>query len=155
MGTADLVPGVSGGTIALVLGIYERLVSSIREGSSALGSLVKLDSGGVGNHLKRVEWAFLVSLLGGILLAVALLASFLEDQLEVVLDLVNSFPSAALRVHTPTGNRQRPDIASQEREGCRSTVGALRVRFVRGRVLTNRPRLQLAVLSAYSSYAVL
>jgi putative membrane protein len=83
MGTADLVPGVSGGTIALVLGIYERLVSSIREGSSALGSIIKGNVERFKDHLGRVEWGFLLPLLGGILLAVVLLASFLEHQLEV------------------------------------------------------------------------
>lgn len=82
MGTADLVPGVSGGTIALVLGIYERLVTSIREGSSALGSIFKADANRFRDHLRRVEWSFLIPLLGGILLAVVTLASFLEHQLE-------------------------------------------------------------------------
>lgn len=82
MGTADLVPGVSGGTIALVLGFYERLVSSIRQGSSALGSLLKGDFHSFRSRLKSVEWLFLVPLLSGILLAVALLASFLDTQLE-------------------------------------------------------------------------
>lgn len=82
MGTADLVPGVSGGTIALVLDIYERLVNSIREGSSALGHVIKFDLEEARTHLKLVEWGFLLSLLGGIVVAVALLASFLERQLE-------------------------------------------------------------------------
>ncbi len=82
MGTADLVPGVSGGTIALVLGIYERLVNSIREGSSALGSLLRADVSGFTRHFRRVEWRFLVPLLTGILLAVVSLASFLDHQLE-------------------------------------------------------------------------
>lgn len=82
MGTADLVPGVSGGTIALVLGIYERLVTSIREGSSALGSLLKADTEGFKRHLGNVEWVFLVPLLVGILTAVVVLSSFLEHQLE-------------------------------------------------------------------------
>lgn len=82
MGTADLVPGVSGGTIALVLGIYERLVESIREGSSALGSVLRADFSKFGEHIRRVEWRFLVPLLGGILAAVVSLASFLDRQLE-------------------------------------------------------------------------
>ena len=82
MGTADLVPGVSGGTIALVLGIYERLVASIREGSSALGSFLKADGRGGLDHLRKVEWIFLLPLLGGILTAVVVLSSFLERQLE-------------------------------------------------------------------------
>lgn len=82
MGTADLVPGVSGGTIALVLGIYERLVDSIREGSSALGALIRGDLRGLRDHLRRVEWTFLVPLLAGIFLAVVTLARFLDHQLE-------------------------------------------------------------------------
>ena len=41
MGSADVVPGVSGGTVALVLGIYERVVRNIRTGAGALGSLVR------------------------------------------------------------------------------------------------------------------
>lgn len=82
MGTADLVPGVSGGTIALILGIYERLVASIREGSSALGSLLKADLTGFKRHLQNVEWVFLVPLLAGILTAIVVLSNFLEHQLE-------------------------------------------------------------------------
>lgn len=82
MGAADLVPGVSGGTIALVIGIYERLVASIREGSSALASLVRGRPRWFVEHLKRVEWWFLVPLLLGILTAVISLASVLEHQLE-------------------------------------------------------------------------
>jgi len=81
MGVADLIPGVSGGTIALVLGIYQRLVASIREGSSALGSLIRGDFDGFKTHLGRVEWLFLLPLLAGILLAVITLASLLEGQL--------------------------------------------------------------------------
>jgi len=82
MGTADLVPGVSGGTIALVLGIYERLVSSIREGSSAVGSLLRGDLTSFKEHLRMVEWAFLLPLIAGILGAVVALASLLDQQLE-------------------------------------------------------------------------
>jgi putative membrane protein len=82
MGSAALVPGVSGGTIALVLGIYERLIDSIREGSSSLGALVKGDLKGFSQHFRQVEWPFLLSLIAGILLALVLLAAFLQSQLE-------------------------------------------------------------------------
>ena len=82
MGTADLVPGVSGGTIALVLGIYGRLVDSIREGSSAIGAALKGDFRGMRGHLGRVEWSFILPLLAGIFTAVSLLSRFLETQLE-------------------------------------------------------------------------
>ena len=82
MGSADVVPGVSGGTIALVTGIYERLVASIRSGSSALGSLIKGDLAGTKRNLRDVEWVFVLLLLGGIFTAVLSLAHFIGVQLE-------------------------------------------------------------------------
>lgn len=83
MGMADLVPGVSGGTIALVLGIYERLIASIRAGSSALGRLLKGDIVSFRRHLGDVEWVFLLPLLAGILTAVLSLSRVIGHQLEV------------------------------------------------------------------------
>jgi putative membrane protein len=82
MGAADIVPGVSGGTVALVFGIYRRLIQSIRLGSSAIGRFLKGDlSGGIG-RLREVEWSFLIPLLGGIVLAVLTLSHLLESLLE-------------------------------------------------------------------------
>jgi putative membrane protein len=83
MGSADLVPGVSGGTIALVIGVYERLVGSIREGSSALGAILSGRFDRSVRHLKSVEWRLLLSLLVGIAVAVLTLARVIEHQLEV------------------------------------------------------------------------
>ena len=82
MGSADVVPGVSGGTIALVLAIYHRLVTAIRNGSSALGHLLKLDLRGGWTRLREVDWMFLIPLALGILSAILLLASTIEHQLE-------------------------------------------------------------------------
>ena len=82
MGAADVVPGVSGGTVALVLGIYERLVANIRTGSSALGHLIRLDPKGAVARVRQVEWGFLIPLLAGIGLAVLSLAHVLEVALE-------------------------------------------------------------------------
>jgi putative membrane protein len=81
MGAADIVPGVSGGTIALIFGIYERLVASVRAGSSALGHLLKGDIEGFKRWMAEVDWLFIVPLGTGILLAVAALASILEHLL--------------------------------------------------------------------------
>ncbi|CAN5719333.1 DUF368 domain-containing protein [soil metagenome] len=82
MGAADVVPGVSGGTVALVLGIYERLVANIRTGATALGRLARLDPKGMVERLREVEWRFLIPLLGGIGLAVLSLAHVIEIALE-------------------------------------------------------------------------
>ncbi len=81
MGSADIVPGVSGGTVALVFGIYRRLIDAIRHGSSALGRFLKGDiKGGVG-LLREVEWGFLIPLLVGILTAVLALSHLIETLL--------------------------------------------------------------------------
>jgi putative membrane protein len=82
MGSADVVPGVSGGTVALVLGIYQRLVTAIRDGSSSLGRFLTLDLRGGLALLRQVDWLLLVPLLLGILSAVVLLAGAIEHQLE-------------------------------------------------------------------------
>jgi putative membrane protein len=82
MGSADVVPGVSGGTIALVLGIYERLVASIHAGSAALGLAVRGHLGDMRRRLKDVEWGLLLPLLAGIGLAVLSLASIIDQLLE-------------------------------------------------------------------------
>lgn len=82
MGAADVVPGVSGGTIALVLGIYRRLIDAIRLGSSALGRFAKLDLSGGIERLKQIEWSFLLPLLAGIGLSVVGLAHLIETLLE-------------------------------------------------------------------------
>lgn len=78
MGTADLIPGVSGGTIALVLGVYERLIVSIRRGAGALGSLARFDLSGFGARMKEVEWRFIAPLLVGVVTAVFALSHLIE-----------------------------------------------------------------------------
>ena len=88
MGTANLVPGVSAGTLALVLGIYLRLVASIRAGSSALGAIARLDFKETKAWLSRIEWGLILPLLCGVLLAVFSLAPavarLLRDYPEVM-----------------------------------------------------------------------
>jgi putative membrane protein len=82
MGSADIVPGVSGGTIALVVGIYERLVASIRAASSALGALIRLDFDEAKRWLAQVDWALILPLGVGILAAILTLAPVLERLLH-------------------------------------------------------------------------
>ena len=82
MGAADVVPGVSGGTIAVVLGIYERLLGAIRGLAGAAGRLLRGDWRGCGRRLAGVDWWLIVPLLVGILGTILLLASVIETQLE-------------------------------------------------------------------------
>jgi putative membrane protein len=82
MGAADVVPGFSGGTVALVGGIYPRLVRSIRASAHVLSVLVRLRLREVPTAVRGVEWTFVAALLAGIMLAVFSFASALEQLLE-------------------------------------------------------------------------
>ena len=91
VGTADLVPGVSGATVAIVLGIYERLVAAIRRFDVALaGRLLRLDLRGAARH---VDAGFLVPLVVGIGLAAVFFTRVvsLAGLMETHRDLVQSF----------------------------------------------------------------
>ncbi|MGE4553045.1 MAG: DUF368 domain-containing protein [Desulfovibrionaceae bacterium] len=81
MGAADVVPGVSGGTIAFITGIYDDLLAAIRSfDAGALGRLARLDVPGA---LARVHLRFLLSLLLGLGLAVVSVARLMHWLLTV------------------------------------------------------------------------
>ena len=82
MGSADIVPGVSGGTVALVLGIYDRLIRNISTGAHGLKQLLTGDVSGFAATMRRIEWIWLSALLGGILLAIIALSSVIETLLH-------------------------------------------------------------------------
>lgn len=75
MGAADVIPGVSGGTIAFMTGIYEELVGSI---NSINGEAVKLlFSGKFKAFWKHINGNFLLSLVAGILISILSLAKLM------------------------------------------------------------------------------
>lgn len=76
MGAADVVPGVSGGTMALILGIYRELIFSIR--SFDLQFFKLLFSLKIKKAFGRASWRFVLPLLVGILTAVFTLAGILS-----------------------------------------------------------------------------
>jgi len=82
MGSADIVPGVSGGTVALVLGIYDELIHNISQGAHGLKQLLTGDVTGFRHTLRTIEWVWLLSLLVGILAAVFALSSVIEKLLD-------------------------------------------------------------------------
>ena len=64
MGIADAIPGVSGGTIALLLGIYEELISAIS--GLNINLLIDLKQNGFKSFWKKLNGNFLVTLIVGI-----------------------------------------------------------------------------------------
>jgi putative membrane protein len=89
MGAADVVPGVSGGTMAFILGIYEELIEAIR--SFNLRFVKTLLSCRFKEAMDLVSWRFLGALLLGILTAVFSLAKLLSWLLENKPVLIWSF----------------------------------------------------------------
>ncbi|MGA0068308.1 MAG: DUF368 domain-containing protein [Miltoncostaeaceae bacterium] len=82
MGSADVVPGVSGGTIAVLVGIYERLVHAISMASKALGNLLRFRFRDAGQRLREIDWGLILPLLIGIGLAIFTLASVISTLLD-------------------------------------------------------------------------
>lgn len=89
MGAADVVPGVSGGTIALITGIYEELIFSIK--SINLKALKLLLSGKPAAFWKAINGSFLLSVLLGIAISIFSLAKGLTFLLHHYPILVWSF----------------------------------------------------------------
>ena len=89
MGAADVVPGVSGGTIAFISGIYEELISSIN--TINLGLLTTLRKEGFASFWNKLNGSFLLALFLGIFISVLSLAKFLSWLLETHPVLLWSF----------------------------------------------------------------
>lgn len=97
MGTADAVPGVSGGTIALIAGVYERLIAAItaltpRRGLRAVGAFVPVGDGLFDDEgcraLREMDVWFLGALGVGVVAAVVLVSRavhWLDEHYPVVL----------------------------------------------------------------------
>jgi putative membrane protein len=77
MGASDIVPGVSGGTMALILGIYEELIRSIKAvlNPEAIKLFLRLK---IKQALALLPWKFLLAVASGIFLAVFTMSYFLE-----------------------------------------------------------------------------
>lgn len=73
MGAADIVPGVSGGTIAFISGIYDRLLGAINSVKFAV--LKTLRTQGVAAAWKEIDATFLVVLLAGMISSILLLSA--------------------------------------------------------------------------------
>jgi len=89
MGAADVVPGVSGGTIAFITGIYEELIESIK--SVNLNSIKLLLNFKLVDFWKAVNGNFLLSLVIGIAISFLSLAKLIKHLLEQHPILIWSF----------------------------------------------------------------
>ncbi|MGY0217387.1 DUF368 domain-containing protein [Endozoicomonadaceae bacterium StTr2] len=89
MGAADVVPGVSGGTVAFITGIYDELIDSLK--SLSPEKLLVLKREGFARFWEAINGTFLVTLFGGILLSVFSMAKGISHLLETYPLLLWSF----------------------------------------------------------------
>lgn len=80
MGAADIVPGVSGGTIAFITGIYERLLHALKMLLPAFFSLIKTRD--FKHFFAQTDLLFLATLFAGILISVASLAKVITHLMD-------------------------------------------------------------------------
>ncbi|MDO5655510.1 MAG: DUF368 domain-containing protein [Flavobacteriaceae bacterium] len=80
MGAADVVPGVSGGTIAFIAGIYDELLDSISSINFGLIQVFKED--GIAGVWKKVNGNFMLALLSGIAVSILSLAKLLTHAMH-------------------------------------------------------------------------
>ncbi len=89
MGAADVVPGVSGGTIAFISGIYEELIETIHKLDLGFFKIWKKE--GFLNAWRHYNLSFLLSLFAGVLISIISLAKLITWLLEVYPIMVWSF----------------------------------------------------------------
>lgn len=83
MGAADIVPGVSGGTIALVTGVYERFIDALQSLSPAfLAPLARGRLREASHELRRMRWSVLIPIGLGVVTAVLTMSTLLSDLME-------------------------------------------------------------------------
>lgn len=82
MGSADIIPGVSGGTMALIVGIYKDLIQAIGDAVTAVLLLVRGRWREAWRQVVALEWSLLLPVVVGILLAIALGSLFIPALLD-------------------------------------------------------------------------
>jgi len=104
IGSAELVPGVSGGTVALVTGVYEDLIASASHVLGAARALVLGPDRKAAclRELRRTEWRLIVPVLAGMILAVLTIAgvmsTFVTDHPELARGLFFGLVAASIIV---------------------------------------------------------
>ncbi len=99
MGAADVVPGVSGGTVAFITGIYEELINSLK--SIDVEAIRLLTQFQIADFWKKINGSFLITVLGGIvtsLISLARLMTYLLDNHPI---LIWSFFFGLILVSSP------------------------------------------------------
>jgi putative membrane protein len=163
IGMAELVPGVSGGTVALVTGVYERLIDSASHVLSAgRHAVVGPDRWtGTRTHLRRTDWSVIVPVVVGMAAAVVTMAgvmhAFVTGTPEHARGLFLGLVAASILV--PLRMLPRRDEARTAGAGVAVFLGAAVVAFLLvglagGRELADPPLLLVTAAAAVAICAL-
>ena len=85
IGIAEIIPGISGGTIALITGVYSRIINSAAEAFKGLALLVTFSKNNwiqAGSRFRSMSWSLLIPMLIGMVIALFAAAGVVEPLLE-------------------------------------------------------------------------
>ncbi len=138
MGAADVVPGVSGGTMAFIMGIYQELIQAIKSFDVELAKkALRFDVKGV---LEHIPWRFLLALGIGIGLSVVTLAHAVTYTLENHRNLLYAFFFGLVAASIVAIGR---DVQWSVRAFLALVAGTLAAYWIVGLVPSNAPNTPL------------
>jgi putative membrane protein len=85
IGIAEIIPGISGGTIALITGVYNRIINSAAEAFKGLALLFTFSKTNwiqAGSRFRSMSWSMLIPMLIGMVIALFAAAGIVEPLLE-------------------------------------------------------------------------
>ena len=90
IGTAEVIPGVSGGTVALIVGVYDHIINGISHLVRAFGFLLRGKPKDAGKQFREIKFTILLPILFGMILAILTMASILEPLLAAEPEIVRA-----------------------------------------------------------------
>ena len=109
IGVAEVIPGVSGGTIALIVGVYQRIIDSAAAFTKGVLQLLSFDTAGLKSEFRKIDLPLLlplgVGMLSAIVLAAAALEPLLKNEPEIMRGLFFGMILASLYVPYKMGTK--------------------------------------------------
>lgn len=153
IGMAELVPGISGGTVALVVGVYERALDAAMDLMGLAKAVVK-DRSSLKDRFRQLDWILLLPIGAAMVIAVftmsGVLSTFVTDYPEVSRSLFLGM--VAMSIVVPLRMVYQPDLKAKPWVWLLFIVGAVAT-FI-GTGFTAAPREDPALLTIFFAAAI-
>ena len=90
IGTAEVIPGVSGGTVALIVGVYETIIAGVSNFGSALAFLSKGNGQQAKEQFRQIRFDVLLPILLGMITAIFAAAALIEPLFEAEPEIIRA-----------------------------------------------------------------